>query len=73
MRKLLVWTMMIAMPAVALAENPIAVRVFPGDIHLTTVRDRQSLIVQAEYANGLTQDVTADAKYSLADAALARL
>ncbi|MEO8497170.1 MAG: DUF1549 domain-containing protein, partial [Planctomycetota bacterium] len=38
---------------------------------LTTIRDRQALIVQAEYADGITRDVTAEAKFTLANPALA--
>ena len=48
------------------------IRVFPPDVQLTTARDRQSLIVQARYADGLTRDVTTEAKFTLANAALAR-
>ena len=33
--------------------------VFPKDVHLSTARDRQSLVVQATYADGITRDVTA--------------
>src|SRR5262249_25265493 len=46
---------------------------YPPDIDLTTVRDRQSLVVQASFADGLTRDVTAEAKFTLANPALARL
>ena len=46
---------------------------YPGDVQLSTSRDRQSVIVQALYSNGLTRDVTSEAKYSLADPALAKL
>jgi len=53
--------------------KPAEIRVFPPDVQLTTARDRQSLIVQARYANGLTRDVTTEAKFALANAALARM
>ncbi len=46
---------------------------YPGDVELSTRRDRQAVIVQALYSNGLTRDVTSEAKYSLADPALAKL
>ncbi len=50
------------------AEAPLALlTVSPASVKLTTKRDRQSLIVQATYANGLTSDVTGEAKFSLAD------
>ncbi len=49
------------------------VEVSPADIHLNTIRDRQSFVVQATYADGITRDVTAEAKLALANPALARL
>ena len=50
------------------AEAPLTLlTVSPASVKLTTKRDRQSLIVQATYANGLTSDVTGEAKFSLAD------
>ncbi len=56
------------------ADAPLtAVNVYPSEIKLTTQRDHQSLIVQATFANGLTQDVTTQAKFSLADPKLADL
>src|SRR4051812_45991304 len=35
-----------------------AIHVYPAQISLTTARDSQSVIVQAEYADGITRDVT---------------
>ncbi len=35
--------------------------VVPEAIELSTARDRQSIVVQAEYADGSTRDVTAEA------------
>ena len=32
--------------------------VFPAEINLTTARDRQSIVVQATFADGITRDVT---------------
>ena len=49
------------------------IEVSPPDVFLKTVRDRQSLIVQATYSDGLTQDVTDQAKFTLADGTLVRL
>ena len=46
--------------------------VFPPDVNLTTARDRQSLVVQATYADGITRDVTAEATLTLANPALVR-
>jgi hypothetical protein len=54
------------------ADSKLAtLHVYPADVQLTTARDRQSLIVQAQYADGLTHDVTAEAKFTLANKALA--
>ena len=48
------------------------VTIFPTDVRLTTRQDRQSLVVQATFADGVTRDVTAQASYSFADKSLAR-
>ncbi len=53
--------------------KPTKINVYPADVLLTTVRDIQSIIVQAEYADGLTRDVTKEAKFALANDQLARL
>ena len=37
---------------------PAEIRVFPDRVHLTGDRDRQSLLVQAVFADGATEDVT---------------
>ena len=60
-------------PLSADEPRPSRLNIYPADVHLTTVRDRQSLIVQAEYADGITRDVTAQAKFALASEAAARL
>jgi len=46
--------------------------VFPSEIQLTTARDRQSIVVQAIYDDGITRDVTKDATLQLADPKLVR-
>ena len=48
------------------------VTIFPTDVRLTTRQDRQSLVVQAVFADGATRDVTAQASYSFADKSLVR-
>src|SRR3954464_9937316 len=48
------------------------VEVFPNEVSLTTARDRQSLVVQATYADGITRDVTAEAAMTPANPALVR-
>jgi hypothetical protein len=47
------------LPGVLRANDaPTALRVYPSEVSLTTARDAQSIVVQAEYANGITRDVT---------------
>lgn len=48
------------------------VEVFPGDIQLATAVDRQAVVVQATYADGITRDVTAEAVMTVADPKLVR-
>jgi len=48
-------------------------KVFPAEVNLTTRQDRQSLVVQAIYADGITRDVTSEASSSLANPALAKI
>lgn len=59
----------------ATPANPNIVRlsVFPAEVSLTTTRDRQSLVAQVEYQNGLTQDVTGQIQWSLPNQEQARL
>ncbi len=52
---------------------PTSIRVYPPNVNLTTARDRQSVIVQSVFADGITHDVTDQATFTLADASLARL
>ncbi len=52
---------------------PIKLDVYPPEVQLTTARDRQAFIVVATRPDGVTQDVTAAAKATLAQPALARL
>lgn len=56
------------------AEGPSAgeLRVYPPDVHLSTSRDFQSLVVQALYPNGITRDVTEEANWTIEDAAKVR-
>ena len=57
------------------AEAPVltTLQVFPPDINLQSNRGRQSFVVQAAYADGITRDVTAEAKTTLSNPALAKL
>ena len=71
-------TMLIgAITGIALAQAPAtaltSLDVFPPELNLNTSRSRQSFIVQALYADGLTRDVTAEAKIAVANPALVKL
>jgi hypothetical protein len=50
-----------------------SIQVLPTDINLLTSRGRQTFVVQAAYADGITRDVTAAAKIAFANPALVRL
>ena len=54
-------------------EAPLKLDVYPPDIDLTTSRDSQSFIAVVTRPDGVTLDVTAEAKATLADGALARV
>ncbi len=61
------WLLLILTPAVV-AEGPSAAQsrprkivVNPATIDLSTARDRQSIVIQAEYADGSTRDLTSAA------------
>jgi len=60
-------------PAPAAPAALTRIDVFPPDVSLLTQRGRQTFAVQATYADGLTQDVTAQAKAILANPALAKI
>lgn len=47
-----------------------SIRFFPEELYLTTARDRQSIVVQAIYADGITRDVTNEAAITVANPAL---
>jgi hypothetical protein len=65
---------MLAIAAPASAERTLAkVEVFPDSVALLHARDRQSLVVQATYSDGVTRDITAEAKYTFANPALVKL
>lgn len=49
------------------------VKVYPADVNLKFRQDRQTLVVQALYADGVTRDVTADANFSIGSKAIAKL
>ncbi|MEX2215250.1 MAG: DUF1549 and DUF1553 domain-containing protein [Phycisphaeraceae bacterium] len=63
-----------ALAAPAFADRQLVkVEVSPTDATLLHSRDRQSLVVQATYSDGVTQDVTDMAKYTFANPAFAKM
>ena len=73
---LLLSMVMVAGTAAYAAEAqspPVKIEVFPPDVNLTGAADRQPFLVVAARADGVTQDVTSEAKAALADPKLARL
>ena len=73
------WTVAVAilassfLQAADAQEKPVSLDVFPAEVHINTIRDRQSFVVQVAYPNGLTRDVTKEAKLTLSDAAKVKL
>ena len=67
----LTWIGLAIIPSQVLAEVPPdsaklqRVRIVPEAIELSTARDRQSIVVQAEYEDGSTRDVTAEASAAI--------
>lgn len=59
--------------SIAFADAPLQkLQVDPPQINLTTAKDRQSLVVQATYADGITRDVASQATYTLGNPAVVR-
>ena len=48
-------------------------QVFPPDVHLSTARARQTLVVQATFPDGITRDVTSQAAMKLVNPDLCKL
>ena len=69
---LLCWSLLSGI-ALAADAPPIKLEAFPPDVQLTSSRDRQAFIVVATRPDGVTLDVTAMAKPTLANPALARI
>src|SRR5262245_31796794 len=72
---IMLFTWCVLFSGVGRADGPAltTVEVFPADINIFTSRGQQSFIVKATYADGITQDVTVNAKISLSNPALAKL
>jgi hypothetical protein len=62
-----------SLPAAWALEAESAFEVFPGDVNLKYLRDKQSLVVRITEPNGVHRDVTAQAKLTLADPTKARI
>jgi hypothetical protein len=69
------FTWAVLFPSALFADAPAltSVEVFPPDVNIFTTRGRQSFVVKATYADGITRDVTAEAKNSIANPAIAKL
>ncbi|QEL13418.1 DUF1549 and DUF1553 domain-containing protein [Limnoglobus roseus] len=66
-------TLVLASVGVCRADGLPTLRVFPAKVELNGQGDRLSVVVQEVDAQGLTKDVTAAAKFQLADAGVATL
>ena len=63
-----------AIVAPAFADRTLTkVEVFPDSVALLHARDRQSMVVQATFSDGVTRDITTEAKYTFANPALVKL
>ena len=71
------WSLVILAPclvaSVSAAGALTDLTISPSEVHLSGKQDRQSLVVQAAYADGVTRDVTDKMNLALADKSLARL
>jgi hypothetical protein len=74
LRKFVATLGLLGLAGPVLAQQPglTKVEVFPADINLTTAPDRQSVVVQATYADGITRDVTQEATMTVANPALVK-
>ncbi len=63
-------SMLFATPA--LAAEVAELRIFPDQVQLTTARDRQSIVAQAVYDDGITRDVTGQVTWAVAAEGLIR-
>src|ERR1700730_17253341 len=54
------------------SQSP-TLEVYPPDMHLFTARGQQRFVVRAVYPDGITRDVTSEAKIALADDKIVKL
>ena len=57
----------------AAADDALPLQVFPSDVNLRSAGESQSIVARVTRPDGVTLDVTGEAKYELADAKLARV
>ncbi len=69
---LLVAGVLAASSVLAQEPVPVSIAVYPPNAHINTIRDRQSIVVQATYADGITRDVTKTATFAFANPALVK-
>lgn len=55
------------------AVAPVSIAVFPPDVNMQSARGKQRIIIQASYADGITRDVTAQAKVTISDPKIAKI
>ena len=60
----------LVLPSWAVGADLTELRVYPTAVQLKTIRDQQSVVVQAVYASGVTQDVTETSTWTFANPAL---
>jgi hypothetical protein len=67
--------LMCLVPLLALAKAPemTDLKVYPTTINLKTKQDKQSLVLQASFDDGLTRDVTAQASYAFGSKGLVQM
>ena len=63
---------LVASSVVAQEPAPVSIAAYPPTAQITTIRDRQSIVVQATYADGITRDVTKAATFAFANPALVK-
>ena len=65
--------LLLASAASIQAVAPVSIAVFPPDVNVQSSRGKQRIIVQASYADGITRDVTAQAKVTISDPKIAKI
>src|SRR5215204_4554780 len=63
----------LALAASAALQGTTAFEVFPKEVNLTTLRDRQTVVARFTQPDGVQRDVTTEATFLLADPAKAKV